>query len=1343
MFQEDEDTRSMATLPTPTDTPFRTPRSSRSKRSLRRQHSSPAPSSSPPFSPEGDSFAIDDRDELCGHMHDEHISILDPRRFTPTLHASLVSEILSLRRDLESKTKTIDNLEASLDASRVENVHLGEELASSTKEHRSLKRQMSMLEGGTMSAIDELAKERDEAMQALGDVRKRLEQSQEKVRKGDENQERTEMLWERDRETWDNERRQLERKAHVVEGRLKAVLEEVAAAQRNHSHNGLDSETESPRDSSYRDSDTTSMRSKSIKLRHQSTASTSTHDSDTPNYRFSVSSAINASLNTKLSGLSLAEELALDEEDEEDGEDEDNRSESVYSDGNESPDALPEERRFSRRTSARSSVDKARKILGLDSSDNDTTVDTMTVVGSRSNSPDIPTQVMPAVEMKEALVEAKVDYADIGIQYSPPPSPKVEVQDTHISAGEGNIEQTGVGHEHGANQGRKRSSPDHGRTVGSVHGQFIPRISTGMVSASCQTLEQQPLSPPYTPRSPAEITLLKRAVLNENLEISSVSISTQTEEPKEEKKVQLKTLPPPIPVIAIHPPQSAPSSPRDSVVLPPQTKNASCQASVAPLIEVRSISMQTEEIRIDQRPVKLPPNLLPSALQSEPFPTLSETLGRKSTKRGRMPPAAARRKLRSPPPVEPPASFSSHDRGDNLDAYPGNNDNGPLSANSNSNIRRPFRTSSLFAGFDAGAEEDDILAEDAELSEEDIFSRPMRSYTLEKGRLIDKFSNHTLDESPMSDAEDNEGSMDYERPDLNKEDSFPPYAEDEPESEELGPLRTVSRTGKFSAGNPLNVRKAAMISSGSSPSIGSSNGSTVKPPFPVPTRHSSRNIPLSSSDGARSPTSQNLSSYGTFRRRESNRSHARKPSLRKVQSAAAIPRVSRLERQNTYSPPPLSASAIPDSPLIPPLPDNDITSPRDFRFRGHRPAPSTNTSWTGNESSTGSTQQTGVVDAIAQTMVGEWMWKYVRRRKSFGVPDSQPISWDAGKGTEEISANITGNGVRHKRWVWLAPYERAVMWSGKQPISGSALMGKSGRKLAIQSVLDVKDDTPLPKGSGSLGGFNRSILILTPQRALKFTAPNGERHYLWLTALSFLSHSRMNMADLPLLPPVPPPAQETTTKPTAALRRHPIRDSIRVAKDKAWRTTGTHRNGGNSSPSYPPINEMEMDEAFSDAAEPPTVPRFSAHSRKRSNTAPRAPPGTFRSLSSNSAIPMPSSFSFTTAASSDVAYPPSVGGYSGLRSGRSSISQRPSEASGPSSVTGNYFDAIGTVRMEAFIDKYRRPDLQQTTLPRTRQSYRTRQGRKKDMSYWGAGSDAYSRPSEDSSIRTEDPFRGF
>jgi hypothetical protein len=140
------------------------------------------------------------------------------------------------------------------------------------------------------------------------------------------------------------------------------------------------------------------------------------------------------------------------------------------------------------------------------------------------------------------------------------------------------------------------------------------------------------------------------------------------------------------------------------------------------------------------------------------------------------------------------------------------------------------------------------------------------------------------------------------------------------------------------------------------------------------------------------------------------------------------------------------STEAPESPTLPPMPGNDITTPRymketsSSRYRSHRPQLSTsNTAVTTNTQNTvgsvgSSSQATSVVDAIAQTMVGEWMFKYVRRRKSFGVNENNPADSD------------TANGLRHKRWVWLAPYERAVMWSSKQPTSGSALMGKAGRK---------------------------------------------------------------------------------------------------------------------------------------------------------------------------------------------------------------------------------------------------------------------------------------------------------
>jgi hypothetical protein len=135
------------------------------------------------------------------------------------------------------------------------------------------------------------------------------------------------------------------------------------------------------------------------------------------------------------------------------------------------------------------------------------------------------------------------------------------------------------------------------------------------------------------------------------------------------------------------------------------------------------------------------------------------------------------------------------------------------------------------------------------------------------------------------------------------------------------------------------------------------------------------------------------------------------------------------------------------------MPFDDITAPRErraaHRRTSHRTIPSNN--WSTHErqdherkDSIGGVQPTSVVDAIAQTMVGEWMFKYVRRRKSFGMGETKD-NWE-GKNPDEVSANITSSGVRHKRWVWLAPYEGSIMWSSKQPTSGPALLGKSGRK---------------------------------------------------------------------------------------------------------------------------------------------------------------------------------------------------------------------------------------------------------------------------------------------------------
>ena len=271
--------------------------------------------------------------------------------------------------------------------------------------------------------------------------------------------------------------------------------------------------------------------------------------------------------------------------------------------------------------------------------------------------------------------------------------------------------------------------------------------------------------------------------------------------------------------------------------------------------------------------------------------------------------------------------------------------------------------------------------------------------------------------------------------------------------------------------------------------------------------------------------------------------------------------------------------------------------------------------------------------------------------------------------------------------------------------------------MTIQSVLDVKDDNPAPKNSGPL--FNRSILILTPERALKFTAANAERHYIWLTSLSFLAHSNQAIPDnLPITQPKPLPEQYEIPKPPKT--RRPIRDSIRLTKSKNPILKSDppkvppvpvplqFDSMPPSIPTYRPPPPMPEPYAFpthtreisEDAAEPPAIARFhdranppQVHGRKRSNTGGHvAPPLSFRGFSgpasSHAATNSTAGNSVGTAGSSDIYSSggvSSVLGSSGMTWGTGSVSRASEASSFPSAPPSNFFDAIGTVRMEAFI----------------------------------------------------------
>lgn len=1006
--------------------------------------SSPHGSSSPFASPSpapgypGERAYSRDKD-IC---NDENVFALDPRRFTPNLHASLVSEILSLRREVESKNTALERLEENLHDSRAENGQLNESLRTQTAEARSVKRQIQLLETGTLSALGELAKERDEAVENLSDTQKRLEATKYKARAHEDEAGRTHGLWERDRQAWDDEKRNLERKVHVVEGRLKTVLTEVAAAQANAAQQLSSNELDHGMRETWftNSSDSTSNQLNSVRGRSRfSGLSNNTQDgSDVPNSRISTLSELNEVDATKLNGLSLAEELEFDDEEE------DNLEDFDIDGGLASPDALPEEAQMRHRRNSsvqsQSQDQKARKILGLLTGSNERLMQEESTTEKYMKRIDEKTYYPPN--------EPAPEYKDTGTQFSPPLSPKSSMQDADTLV-EKNVEQT----ENTANQRRKRVS------IASITLEQPTFMKPGtsaippMVSIASQTLE--PLSPPLTPLSTNAPSIPTAILTNRVVEMKSSATQTNEDIIKVSTSTHECALIM-VPTIAIHPPASRPTSSHTSVVLPPRTKSVACQVSIDFPGASRSVAVQTEQIRADRRPLKIPPRLTATTVPSKPSNWRHDDL--KDSARNQVGLRQSSRKNFYHPSEKPPLPRAGGSTEETVDSYPGNNDNGPLNKLQSSDLRRPIRKESLFAGFESASDEEAPAIPDTGFSDDDFATAAPIRKTLSKvqnsWKLVPRAK--ILDMGLLRSDKDGDGSRKLSE-------NIPPPRESSLNKRQL-PAKTASTKPSvrppipFHAAKEPSIRRTALISSGAaahttrarSPSVPAASNkgpSAVAPPFPVPTRSSSRRIPISASDGARSPTPYATSFFGAAREHRAGGPPSRSAILRKVRSATAVPKFGRSNgrQSRSRSPPPSTSTLETESPRLPRLPQHE-TFPRPERQDQKPPDMSSLSSVTPpvtEEPSEFPNQSSRVVDAIAQTMVGGWMWKYVRRRKSFGISESPQVEFDSSRSNGEIGA---GSGIRHKRWVWLAPYERAIMWSSKQPTSGSALLGKGGRK---------------------------------------------------------------------------------------------------------------------------------------------------------------------------------------------------------------------------------------------------------------------------------------------------------
>lgn len=116
-----------------------------------------------------------------------------------------------------------------------------------------------------------------------------------------------------------------------------------------------------------------------------------------------------------------------------------------------------------------------------------------------------------------------------------------------------------------------------------------------------------------------------------------------------------------------------------------------------------------------------------------------------------------------------------------------------------------------------------------------------------------------------------------------------------------------------------------------------------------------------------------------------------------------------------------------------------------------------------------------MIQAITQTMIGEFLWKYTRK-----------------PGREGMSST------RHRRFFWVHPYTRTLYWSEQDPSTAGRAQLKA-KSVAIEAVRVVSDDNLSPPGL-----YRKSLVVITPGRTIKFTAPTGQRHETWFNALSYL-----------------------------------------------------------------------------------------------------------------------------------------------------------------------------------------------------------------------------------------------
>lgn len=921
----------------------------------------------------------------------------DAQSFTPGLHASLVSEILSLRREVSARDDVIIHLESKLQTARSDHEIVNSRLLQTSKESRAAQQRVDDLQTNWNNATDQLVAERDGVLATNAELRTKCEDLLRQSRRDQEQQVAWHHDWERSKTAWDDERRQLEMKVNVTEARLRTLVDNISARQHDpEKHAGSDHVFT---DSGFGNgSETGSIRSSKYHHRTRTMSNESTTST-----RFSLSSP-GKKKQLDAPGFSLADELDLTEEDESEPD------ELVDSDK-----AFPQ---FMSRLSTVFDPDAdARMLLGLEDDDYmQSPVQLPTDETRRSDSHADRTVLQPRLSSfgfplpMENRYKAAPCYQDAGTQSA------VDVQPVHAA--------------------------DH------------------LVSSGTQTVIDE--RPVYT------------------------SSSMQTDEPAHSADFER----PPslvVPSIAIHPPLSTPASPRVGK-LPPIARDVACQTDFTSSIPMSDATVQTDDRQEDR-------GLLMH--QCSPIVTVHEPLIDPDHVSDVQPSVVAGVTQRDP--TSQTYLLDSDDECDDGNPFPvvklgftiprslkalslprpvllAASPDLVASANQSQDMAPP-NTESRSANFAARLH--DLSSGLNKSHDHPLFSNAVPSNARAKTGIVSSVPTTVVEDKELQRL-DNVSNTDGQYPSKQ--------------------LALHSRRGPSSA--PISTRSRGSSIDTLASSILST--STQNPPFPIPARSSSR-YPFEAFGYPESPTRNTESPRSN--RTDGYRPGSRNVGLRKVHSAYAMRphgRQSPRRRRRPNLAPILSIAT--DDPML-----DDMLSPSSGFASQAFSTPITEQSSDMTKAiekteqlDQDASKDTALVDAIATTMVGEWMWKYAQPKKAFNKAD--------GHDTSKTS------GVRQKRWIWVSPYERTVMWSSKQPTSGPALLGRNGRKLVIKSILDVKDDNVMPKGESHFTVFDRSIIVLTQKRALKFTATSKERHYLWLMALSFLANPSQGPPKVPRVP---------------------------------------------------------------------------------------------------------------------------------------------------------------------------------------------------------------------------------